>query len=426
MTKNTPFENYKARIVKTVKILGLSEERASAFLEADAIIEKDIEVNLSSGRKVFKAYRVQWNNARGPYKGGIRFHPDADLDEVKTLAAAMALKTAVVSIPLGGSKGGVVFNPKEYDSSDIQKISRAFIKAMVENVGTHKDIPAPDVYTSSEIMGYMLDEYEKIKGRSEPGMITGKPLSLGGSLGRDTATAQGGVYVLEESVKKWELSPKNLKVAIQGFGNAGMHVAVILHKLGYTITGLSDSKGALLSPLGLDPLAVKKVKEEGKPIDALYCEGSVCDSERLNKDQVKVGTNEDLLESPCDILIPAALDNVINAENAERVKAKIILELANGPITPEADEILHKKGVNIVPDILANAGGVTVSYFEWLQNMSRFYWTEEEVKARLKPLMTKAFDDVFKYSRDKSITMRDASYCLAVLRIDEAMRARGK
>lgn len=421
-----PFESYLTRLQHAAKTLSISKAQVKALKKPNKIIERNIKITLDNGKKkTLRAYRVQFNNARGPYKGGIRFHPGANLDEVKALAAAMALKCAVVNIPMGGGKGGVQLNPKEYSRAEIERVSRAFARAMANFIGVDKDIPAPDVYTTPEIMGYMLDEYEKVKGHSEPGMITGKPLALGGSAGRDTATAQGAVYVLLDMLKASGLRTQGLRVAVQGFGNAGFHAARLLHAMGFTIVGLSDSQGAIFRADGLDPMHVQKAKHEHDTITGLYCKGGVCDDERMKKDGASVGTNENLLEADCDILIPAALDNQLTKENAPRVKAKFVLEIANGPTTPEADAIFEKLGIKVIPDVLANAGGVAVSYFEWIQNREGFYWTEEEVFEKLKPLMVAASQAVWHRAIEKDSSLRDAAFLLAVERLAESLRARG-
>ncbi len=421
-----PFEFYLTRLRHAGKTLALSKTQLKALETPNNIIERKIKITRDNGKKeTMRAYRVQFNNARGPYKGGIRFHPGANLDEVKALAAAMALKCAVVNIPYGGGKGGVQLNPKEYSRAEIERVARAFARAMADFLGVDKDIPAPDVYTNAEIMGYILDEYEKIKGHSEPGMITGKPLALGGSLGRDTATAQGAVYVLLDILKASGLKTKGLRVVVQGFGNAGFHAACILHSLGFTIVGLSDSRGAIFRKDGLDPMHVQRAKHEHDTITGIYCQGGVCDDEKMKKDGAWVGTNADLLETDCDILIPAALDNQLTKENAPRVKAKIILEIANGPTTPEADAIFEKRGIKVIPDVLANSGGVAVSYFEWIQNREGYYWTEEEVFEKLKPLMESASRAVWHMAKEKKVSLRDSAFLLGVARIAEALRSRG-
>ncbi len=422
-SKNTPFAFYLERLARAAQTLGLSKAQLKALQTPDKILDKKITIKTDKGRKeTLRAYRVQFNNARGPYKGGIRFHPAADLSEVKALAAAMALKCAVVGIPLGGSKGGVQCDPKKYSSTELERVSRAYVRAIGGSLGVDTDIPAPDVYTTPEIMAYMLDEFGKKVGHSEPGMITGKPIALGGSEGRGTATAQGGVYVLEETVKALGLDRKKLRVAVQGFGNAGYHAARILHELGYHIVGLSDSTGALIAENGhkIDPTSVYIAKQNGGKISEHYA-----DKKSMERDGVHVGINEELLTMDCDILIPAALDNQLTADNAANVKAKIILELANGPISPEADAILEKAGVTVIPDILANAGGVTVSYFEWVQNRQQYYWTEEQVLERLQPIMTSAFKAVSGLVKEKNVSYREAAFLLGIQRITEALKMRG-
>ena len=422
-----PFEFYKENLEKAASILGLSLSDIQLLETPDRILQKEILIVRDSGEEVMlQAFRVQFNNARGPYKGGIRFHPKADLDEVRALAALMALKCAVVNIPLGGGKGGVAFDPKGYSKKEIEKVARAFVGAFSNNLGVNIDIPAPDVYTTPEIMAFMLDEFEKIHGKSEPGMITGKPLALGGSEGRDTATAQGAVYVLEELRMVQGKEAKDLKVAVQGFGNAGYHAARILHTLGYQIVALADSKGGIVRQEGLNPLEVYAAKHEKDAITALYCEGSVCDTEKLARDNARIISSDEVLTVECDVLIPAALDGVITELNAPQIKAGIILEIANGPTTPAADTILEEKGVLIVPDILANAGGVSTSYFEWVQNRIGEKWSESTVHEKLKPLMVDAFTETWKLAEEKHISMRKAAFALGIRRILESSRLRGR
>ncbi len=412
---NNPFQNYLDNLAKTAKILGYSDAEIAKLTEAQNTVNTNLEIETSLGKVSFPAYRVQFNNARGPFKGGIRFHPAADLDEVKALAALMAVKCAVVGIPLGGAKGGVTIDPKKYSAKDLELVSRAWARAMAPVIGVDKDIPAPDVYTNGQSMSYILDEFELIVGHAEPGMITGKPLELGGSLGRNIATAQGGIYVLKALIGDLAADKSNMTVAVQGFGNAGYTAASILHKEGFRIVAVSDSSGGLYDANGLDPEEINRFKDEtGK--------GMI----ELKKDGVKVLTNAELLEVDCDVLIPAALDNQITVENADKVKAKIVLELANGPTTPEADEILFKKGVTLVPDVLANAGGVTVSYFEWVQNRQGYYWTEEEVLGKLQSIIVKSYRDVYVLAKDKNVDLRLGAFSLGVKRIMDAMKLRGR
>ncbi len=423
MAPINPFASYVTRLERAAEMLKLSDAERAALSEPNRIIEKDIELTRDNGtRETLHAYRVQFNNARGPYKGGIRFHEAADLDEVKALAAAMAIKCAVVDIPMGGGKGGVQFDPKQYSDAEIERVSRAFVRAMGDYIGADKDIPAPDVYTNAKIMGIMLDEFQKMHGRNEPAMITGKPLALGGIIGRDTATAQGGVYVLEYFIRALGLAGEKLCVAVQGFGNAGSTAARLLHTAGYSIVGLSDSKGALLSQKGLDVEHVYRAKHELDALTDIYCRGSVCNEEKMAEDGVSVATNQELLEMDCDILILAALDNQLTVENAPRIKARVVLELANGPTTPEADAIFARRGITVIPDVLANAGGVTVSYFEWLQNKEGSTWAEQRVREQLKRTMDKASKALFEKSKTMHVSLREAAFLLGVERLAAAIR----
>ncbi len=411
---NNPFQNYLDNLERARKSLDLTDKEVEKLQNPQNVIQTELKIKTSNGEENFPAYRVQFNNSRGPFKGGIRFHPAADLDEVKALAALMAIKCAVVGIPLGGAKGGVTIDPKKYNTKDLEEVARAWARAMAPYIGVSKDIPAPDVYTNSGTMAHILDEYEKIVGHEEFGVITGKPLALGGSLGRNTATAQGGVYVLENLLVDLGLNVKGLKISVQGFGNAGYTAASILNKMGAKIVAVSDSSGGVYFADGLDPEELNNFKENG---------GSLKD---FNKDGYKIITNEELLVTECDVLIPAALDNQITKDNAGSIKAKIVLELANGPTTPEADKILFEKGITLVPDVLANAGGVTVSYFEWVQNRAGDMWTEEIIFDRLKNIMTQSYKSAKALSVEKNIDMRLACFSLGVKRIIEAMNLRGR
>ncbi len=396
------------------------------FLEPQNILKKDLRIKKDDGtEETFPAFRVQYNNARGPYKGGIRFHPLADESEVKALAALMAFKTAVVGIPFGGAKGGIQCDPKKLSTRELQELSRAYVRAFVDHLGPDIDCPAPDVNTTPDIMAWMRDEYENITKTYAPAMITGKPLSFNGSLGRDTATARGGFFILQELLELEGKQAKDLRIVIQGFGNAGATMAHFLHGAGFTIVGLSDSQGGIYAPEGLDPVRIEKYKKQTGSVLGEYCEGSVCDLEKMKMDNVQRVSNDELLTLPCDILVPAALDNVVTESNADAIQAKYILELANGPVTPEADEILHKKGIVVIPDILANAGGVTVSYFEWVQGRSGEQWTEEKVDSDLKRIMMTAFRAVRSEASQGSFTYREAAFSLALKRMLETMQARG-
>ncbi len=399
---------------KVARVLALEPSIVAGLRNPKHFHAATLKVVMDNGTtEEFQAYRSQYNDARGPFKGGIRYHPDVSEDEVKALSFWMTMKCAVVGIPLGGGKGGVVVDVKKLSSGELERLSRAYIQVFYKFLGPTKDIPAPDVYTNAQIMAWMLDEYEKIVGVHAPGMITGKPLSLGGSKGRNFATAQGGVYVLEEAMKKLGKRPSETTVAIQGFGNAGSYMAKILQELGYKIVAVSDSHGGIMNLesgiIHFDQL--EKYKAAKGTVQGF------ADTENIS--------NGLLLELEADVLIPAALENQITAENAGRIKAKIVAELANGPTTPEADEILFKNGVVVIPDILTNAGGVTVSYFEQVQNAMNYYWEEDEVLEKLKKIMVDSFAGVWAAKEKYTIDMRTAAFVVAVERIAEAMKARG-
>lgn len=415
------FANVVKNIRATIQRLGLPETFADKLSEPDAVIQHPITITMDNGtERTFEGYRVQYNNARGPYKGGIRFHSEADLDEVKTLASLMAVKCATADIPMGGGKGGVTVNPKELSVGELERLSRGWAKAFFHDIGPDKDVPAPDVYTTPQIMAWMVDEYSKLAGKNTPAVFTGKPLAIGGSEGREYSTAQGGFYVLRELLKKLGLEPGKTKVVVQGFGNVGYHTARILHEQGYQIVGLSDSKGGIIIPGGVDPRHVMEHKKAKGTLAGVYCKGSVCEEVEYRR-----VSNEELLESDCDVLVPAALENQITGSNADRIKAKVILEMANGPITPEADEILFTKGIHVVPDVLANAGGVTVSYFEWRQNLDNEHWSERDVNAKLEAKMVEQFAKIWDIAQAQKINLRDATYNLAIGRIVDAMKNGG-
>ena len=407
-----PFKIAQEQLDMAAKLLKLDPAVHSLLREPKRILEVTFPVRMDNGQvKVFKGFRVQYNDARGPCKGGIRFHPQETIDTVKALAAWMTWKTACVDIPLGGGKGGVICNPKEMSRGELERVSRAYIDAIASIIGPEKDIPAPDVYTTPEIMAWMVDEFSKIRGYYAPGMITGKPIALGGSQGRGDATARGAVYTVREAAKRLNIVLKGATVAVQGYGNAGSYSAILLQEMGARIIAVSDSKGGVLSEKGLDPNEVLQHKKKT---------GSV-----VGFPGTKPITNDELLELQCDILVPAALENVITAKNASRIKAKIVAEAANGPTTPEADDVLFKNKIFDIPDFLCNAGGVTVSYFEWVQNIYGLYWPVEEVYDRLDKIMTKAFHDVYDMHVKHNVNMRMAAYMLSVQRVAEAMRLRG-
>ena len=364
-------------------------------------------------RKSFIAWRCRYDDTRGPTKGGIRFHPDAHVEEVETLAFWMTFKCAVMNLPYGGGKGAVRVDPRTLSKAELERLSRAYMQAFARTVGPDRDIPAPDVYTNAMIMGWMADEYAQIIGRAEPAVITGKPIALGGSLGRGDATARGGYYLVRHLATDLALG-KVTRVAIQGFGNAGQHVARLLASDGHRIVAVSDSQGAVYCGNGLNVDALLAAKAQGKPVASTV---GAHGHEALDPNQI-VGVQ-------CEILVPAALENMIHAGNAKSVRAKLILELANGPVTTEADDILAKSGVVVLPDILANAGGVTVSYFEWVQNRQGYYWTEQEIHTRLQAIMEREGRAIWTLSRDKSISMRTAAYVHALGRLAEAIEAHG-
>lgn len=360
--------------------------------------------------RVFTGYRVQYNDALGPTKGGLRYHPDLTLDEVTALAAWMTWKTAVVGLPLGGGKGGIRCNPKEMSKGELERLTRTYARAIAKYIGPFTDVPAPDVYTTAEMMGWIMDEYSEIAGYPVFGVVTGKPINVGGSLGRNEATSRGLMYTVIEAAKHLGIKLKDATVAVQGYGNVGYHAARLLHEIGCKIVAVSDSRGGAYNPKGLDPEKVLEHKDRtGSVVD--YPESSSI-------------SNEQVLELECDVLVPAALENQITEANAANIKAKIVAEGANGPVSPEADTILYQRGVFDIPDILANSGGVIVSYFEQVQNQMNFYWTEEEVRERLENTITKAFKDILSMSQQHGVHMRSAAYMLAVKRVADAMLAR--
>lgn len=413
MTEATnPFEAVQAQVKKTVDALGLEPQVYDILKQPLRFLEVAIPVKMDDGGvRVFMGYRAQHNDALGPTKGGIRYHPDVYPDEVKALSMWMTFKCSVLGLPYGGAKGAVACNPKELSPGELERLSRGYIRAIYQIVSPEKDIPAPDVYTNPQIMAWMADEYSMMCQKNQFGIITGKPIIIGGSKGRSEATARGCAIVIREAAKKLGIDIKGATVAVQGYGNAGSVVARLMAEMGAKVVAVSDTKGAAYDPRGLDPAKVLEFKEKTGTVRGFP--GS------------KEITNQDLIAMDCDILIPAAMENQITGENAGGVRAKIIGEAANGPTTPEADDILDKKGVFLIPDILANAGGVTVSYFEWVQNLMNFYWTEKEVNERLESMMVRAFEAVYDMHKTRNARMRDAAYLLAVDRVAQAMRVRG-
>ena len=413
MANQNPFEVAQRQLNECAKVLKLDANVHAILRVPMRELHMSLPVRMDDGTiRVFQGFRVQYNDARGPTKGGIRFHPAETIDTVRALAAWMTWKCALLDLPLGGGKGGVVCNPKEMSQGELERLSRAYIQGVWQFIGPDKDSPAPDVYTNPQIMAWMMDEYSKIAGKNQFGVVTGKPLGLGGSAGRGDATARGGLYTLREAAKECGINLKKATVAVQGYGNAGYYGASLAESLfGCRIIAVSDSKGGILNKEGLNPEKVGEHKART---------GSV-----INFPNAKTISNEDLLALEVDILIPAALENVITEKNAPKIKAKIIAELANGPTTPEADNIIYKNGIHVIPDFLCNAGGVTVSYFEMVQNFYMYYWDEKEVRQRLDKKMTTAYHSVLDTSKKYNINMRQAAYVVAVQRVVEAMKLRG-
>ncbi|MCL4438441.1 MAG: Glu/Leu/Phe/Val dehydrogenase [Candidatus Thermoplasmatota archaeon] len=408
-----PFEIALKQLNKAAEVMKLDRQALELLSSPMNIFQFSIPVKMDDGKtKVFQGFRVRYNNARGPAKGGIRFHPDETLSTVKALSAWMTWKTAITNLPLGGGKGGVICDPKKMSQGELERLSRGYVRAAYEFIGPEIDVPAPDVYTTPQIMAWMMDEYEKIARHSAPGVITGKPLEIGGSLGRGDATARGGMYVLEEAAKSIALDLSKVKVAIQGFGNAGQFAMKLVSEMFKSkVVAISDTKGGIYLESGLD---YNKVMDHKKKT------GSVS-----NFPGAKNISNEELLELPVEVLIPAAIENQIRGDNASKIKAKIVLELANGPTTPEADEILFKNKVMVLPDFLANSGGVTVSYFEWVQNQGGYYWTEQEVYDRLRLKMNQATHDVLFTAKSHNVDNRTGAYIVSVKRVADAMKLRG-
>ncbi len=409
---SNPFENAQRQIDEAAKYSDCDPEIIKVLKEPQKVLEVSIPIEMDNGKvQIFKGYRAQHNNYRGPYKGGIRFHPDVNVDEVKALATWMTFKCATVDIPFGGGKGGVIVDSSKLSEHELKHLTQGYVDKIFEFIGPETDVPAPDIYTNAQIMAWIMDEYSHISRIHSPGVVTGKPLENEGSLGRDTATAQGAAYILYEYLKTKTKKLEDTSVAIQGFGNAGANLAEILFNKGFKIIAVSDSKGAIVNENGLNPQEIKKHKDKNRTVKGLKESKSI--------------PAEEILELDVDVLVPAALENVITEKNANKIKAGLILEVANGPTTPKADDILAKKKIDVLPDILANAGGVTVSYFEWVQNRSRYYWSEEEVGQKLLEKMTKAFLDIQAFMSSKKITYRQAAFALAINRIGKAVKNRG-
>ena len=409
-----PFDNVVAAIKKAAAILEYSENDYTRLLHPEKELKVSLPIKMDNGEvKVFDGYRVQYSCTRGPAKGGIRYHQNVNIDEVKALAAWMAFKNAIADIPFGGGKGGITVNPKELSAGELERLTRRYTSSMSYMIGPDKDIPAPDVGTTPQIMGWIVDTYSMINRIYSPAVVTGKPLPLGGSQGRVEATGLGVFRTVLNILKKLDMDPKRVTVAVQGMGNVGSYSAKFMYEEGAEVVAVSNSSGAVYLKTGLNIPEIIEHIESGKKL---------CD---YNAEGVEHITNEELLTLDVDVLIPAALENAINEDNVNDVKAKVIVEGANGPVTVAADDILSARGTYIVPDILANSGGVIVSYFEWIQNQQNYYWTLEEVNTKLLEKMDKNFEDLWTLSKEKNITLREAAYVIALERIAEAAKPRG-
>lgn len=414
MTKYNPFDNFVAVMDKAAGVMGISEEDYLTFKYPERELKVALPVRMDDGSlKVFEGFRIQHSTLRGPAKGGVRYHQNVNVDEVRALSAWMTFKCAVAAIPYGGGKGGIVCRPREMSKGELERLTRTYIDKISAIISPNTDIPAPDVGTNAQTMDWMVDEYSKLKGESVYGIVTGKSIEIGGSKGRNEATGRGVCFVTLEMMKKYNMKPEDCKIVIQGMGNVGSISAKLLAEEGAKIIAVSDVSCAIYNENGLDIAGIYKYLDSGKNLLDCY----TGDCKRI--------TNAELLELPCDILIPAALENQITAENADRIKAKIVIEAANGPTSVEADEILNKKGVKVLPDILSNSGGVIVSYFEWVQNLQNFYWEEDDVNAKLKRQIVGAFNDVFDAREKYDCTFRVAAYIVALNRLVTAKKLRG-
>lgn len=414
MTKYNPFDNFVAVMDKAAGVMGISEEDYLTFKYPERELKVALPVRMDDGSlKVFEGFRIQHSTLRGPAKGGVRYHQNVNVDEVRALSAWMTFKCAVAAIPYGGGKGGIVCRPREMSKGELERLTRTYIDKISAIISPNTDIPAPDVGTNAQTMDWMVDEYSKLKGESVYGIVTGKSIEIGGSKGRNEATGRGVCFVTLEMMKKYNMKPEDCKIVIQGMGNVGSISAKLLAEEGAKIIAVSDVSCAIYNENGLDIAGIYKYLDSGKNL----LDGYTGDGKRI--------TNAELLELPCDILIPAALENQITAENADRIKAKIVIEAANGPTSVEADEILNKKGVKVLPDILSNSGGVIVSYFEWVQNLQNFYWEEDDVNAKLKRQIVGAFNDVFDAREKYDCTFRVAAYIVALNRLVTAKKLRG-
>ncbi len=406
-----PFKNAKQQLYSVAKVIDLDQTSLDYLSTPKKFISVSIPVKMDDGSvKIFKGYRSQFNDDRGPYKGGIRYHQNVNESEVKALSMWMTWKCAIANIPYGGSKGGIAVDPAKLSKRELEELSRGYIRAIYKDIGTDVDVPAPDVNTDGQIMAWMVDEYSKLIGKQDLGVITGKPLTMGGSLGREAATGRGGVYVLKELVKRKGMEPVKTSVAVQGFGNVGYFFALLAQDEGFKVVAVSDSKGGIYNEKGLD---IKKVMAHKNKTGKVH-----------NYEGAKNISNEDLLKLGVDVLVPAALENAINGDNVDEIKSNCIIEMANGPVTPEAEEYLVNKGKLVVPDVLANSGGVTVSYFEWVQNRQGLYWEESEVNDRLEKKITTAFNQSYEHMEKLNVSFRMAVYSLAVQKVIDAWKTK--
>jgi glutamate dehydrogenase (NADP+) len=417
----TLLDDASTRLENALKHVNISDDAIERLKYPKTSLMVSIPVRMDDGSlKIFRGYRVRYDDTRGPGKGGVRYHPNVSLDEVQSLAFWMTFKCALLDLPFGGAKGGITVDPKALSKAELERLSRGYIEAIADSIGPDTDILAPDVYTNAMIMGWMMDHYSIIYRKIVPGVVTGKPLSMGGSQGREAATATGAFHVINTICGKLGRIPEKTTVAVQGFGNAGAEIAQQLANIGYRVVAVSDSQGGIYAEQGLDIPSIRHYKNENRGIQAVYCENTLC-----NIVEHKVISNEELLTLDVDILIPAALENQITGANAAQIQAELIFEVANGPITSDADVILDQRGIMVVPDILTNAGGVTVSHFEWVQNRNGFYWTAAEVNQKLKEKMIRETENVWAIAQEKHISMRTAAYAHALKRLGTALDDKG-
>jgi glutamate dehydrogenase (NAD(P)+) len=410
--RENPYEIAREQLRRVAQQFAVDSNLVNVLQECKKAVVVSVPVTMDDGSiQAFEGYRVTHNIARGPSKGGIRYHPDVELDEVKALAMWMTWKCALMGIPFGGAKGGIAVDPKKLSRSELQRMTRRFTSEIINEIGPEKDIPAPDVGTDPSVMAWIFDTYSMNKGHSVLGVVTGKPLNVGGSLGRLEATAHGALYCIQEAIRKQELSMQGLRVAVQGFGNVGSFLGKFLHEQGATVIAVSDSRSGIFSDDGIEIPAAIAQKQETGSLEGLHGTEAI--------------SNEELLLLDCDVLAPCALEQVITRENAGEIKARIVCEGANGPVTPGADEILDDRGIMILPDIMANAGGVVVSYFEWVQGLQEYFWKEDEINSKLRDITTRAFNETWRVAQEQKISMRLAAYGIAVRRVADATITRG-